>query len=88
MQLQSTSTVHNGPHPSDSEAETPGRLSQICLFVRKNQRTELTSVKGNSLTEDTPRARDAVTNALRLHSHNFAYKTFKIKGLKLKRLSF
>jgi hypothetical protein len=37
--------------------------------------TELT--KRNSLTEDTPR--DAVTNALRLHLHNFAYKTFKIK---------
>ena len=34
--------------------------------------------KGNSLTEDTPR--DAVTNALRLHLHNFAYKTFKING--------
>ena len=32
--------------------------------------------KGNSLTEDTPR--DAVTNDLRLHLHNFAYKTFKI----------
>jgi hypothetical protein len=42
---------------------------------RKEQRTELT--KRNSLTEDTPR--DAVTNALRLHLHNFAYKTFKIK---------
>ena len=42
---------------------------------RKEQRTELT--KWNSLTEDTPR--DAVTNALRLHLHNFAYKTFKIK---------
>ena len=41
----------------------------------KGQRTELT--KRNSLTEDTPR--DAVTNALRLHLHNFAYKTFKIK---------
>ena len=34
--------------------------------------------KGNSLTEDTPR--DAVTNALRLHLHNFAYKTFKINS--------
>ena len=33
--------------------------------------------KGNSLTEDTPR--DAVTNALRLHLHNFVYKTFNIK---------
>lgn len=33
--------------------------------------------KGNILTEDTPR--DAVTNALRLHLHNFAYNTFKIK---------
>ena len=42
---------------------------------RKDHRTELT--KRNSLTEDTPR--DAVTNALRLHLHNFAYKTFKIK---------
>ena len=42
---------------------------------RKEQRTEL--AKWNSLTEDTPR--DAVTNALRLHLHNFAYKTFKIK---------
>jgi hypothetical protein len=42
---------------------------------RKGQRTELT--KRNSLTEDTPR--DAVTNALRLHLHNFACKTFKIK---------
>ena len=40
----------------------------------KGQRTELT--KRNSLTEDTPR--DAVTNALRLFLHNFAYKTFKI----------
>ena len=44
---------------------------------RKDQRTELT--KWNSLTEDTPR--DAVTNALRLHLHNFAYKTFKINGV-------
>ena len=35
--------------------------------------------KGNSLTEDTPR--DAVTNALRLHLHNFAYKTFKINNM-------
>ena len=42
----------------------------------KGQRTELT--KRNSLTEDTPR--DAVTNTLRLHLHNFAYKTFKIKN--------
>ena len=35
--------------------------------------------KGGSLTEDTPRY--AVTNELRLHWHNFAYKykTFKIK---------
>ena len=33
--------------------------------------------KGNSLTEDTPR--DAVTNALRLHLHDFAYKTIEIK---------
>ena len=45
---------------------------------RKGQRTELT--KRNSLTEDTPR--DAVTNALRLHLHNFAYNTFKIKSKK------
>ena len=35
--------------------------------------------KGNSLTEDTPR--DAVTNVLRLHLHNFAYKTFKINNM-------
>jgi hypothetical protein len=31
----------------------------------------------HSLTEDTPRG--AVTNALCLHLHNFACKTFKIK---------
>jgi hypothetical protein len=42
---------------------------------RKEQRTELT--KRDSLTEDTPR--NAATNSLRLHLHNFAYKTFKIK---------
>jgi hypothetical protein len=45
---------------------------------RKDQRTELT--KWNSLTEDTPR--DAVTNALCLHLHKFAYKTFKIKVIR------
>jgi hypothetical protein len=42
---------------------------------RKEQRTEL--AKWNSLTEVTPRG--AVTNALRLHLHNFAYKLSKIK---------
>jgi hypothetical protein len=45
---------------------------------RKGQRTEIT--KCNSLTEDTPR--DADKNALRLHLHNFDYKTFKKKKKK------
>jgi hypothetical protein len=44
---------------------------------RKKQRTELT--KWSSLTEDTPRG--AVTNALRLHLHNVADRTFKIKNV-------
>jgi hypothetical protein len=44
----------------------------------KGQNTELAKWNRNSLTEDTPR--DAVINALRLHLHNFAYKTFKIKN--------
>ena len=42
--------------------------------------------KGNSLPEDTPR--DAVTNALRLHLHNFAYDTFKIKSHNINLLQF
>ena len=35
--------------------------------------------KGSSLTKDTPR--DAATNDLRSHSHNFAYTTFKMYSL-------
>ena len=42
--------------------------------------------KGDSLMEDTPR--DAVTNALRFHLHNFAYKTFKIKAAKCMQMQF
>ena len=50
-----------------------GRREKRGTPVGPKDRTD----KGNSLTEDTPR--DAVTNALRLHLNNFAYKTFKIK---------
>jgi hypothetical protein len=49
---------------------------------RKEQRAEL--AKWSSLTEDTPR--DAVKNVLRLHLHNFAYKTIKIKKKKKKQV--
>jgi hypothetical protein len=48
--------------------------SQHCTICHHPELT-----KRNSLTEDTPRG--AVTNALRLHLHNFAYKTFKINHL-------
>jgi hypothetical protein len=59
-----------------------GRGGKGGTLVGTKDRTD----KGNSLTKDTPR--DAVTNALRLHLHNFAYETFKIKTPTMKHPHF
>jgi hypothetical protein len=53
-------------------------VTTTTLGIAFSDATSTPATKWNSLTEDTPR--DAVTNALRLHLHNFAYKTFKINA--------
>ena len=62
-----------GEVAGDGEGSRVRREQRASLEGTKDERTELT--KGGSLTKDTPRG--AFANALRLHLHNVAYKTFQ-----------